>query len=314
LTRAAAGPLNGPVNALAAQGNDSILTREWVAVHGVRILIVLAIAIVFTLVARYLCRRLERRLEGTPNVTGEILLRRTATVTNAIVNVAYVVIWTITILTVLDQLGVNLAPFIAGASIAGVALGFGAQSIVKDWLSGLFIVLERQFDVGDTIDAHTVAGLIPGKVEGLTLRATSLRDFDGTLHVIPNGNMQAISNKTRGWARAIVDVRIAYEEDVDKVRGFLEELFGELRQKGKLGPELMSGPEILGVDQLSDYAVVVRVYAETQAGRRYNVERRLREAVMTRLSERGVRVPLPPTTPASPSAASGGAPGVAPPR
>lgn len=295
---------------LAAQGaNEPILSGDWVATRGVRILIVLAIALVITIIAKILVRRLERKLSGTPNVTGEIALRRTATVTHALVNVSYIVIWTIAVLTILDQFGVNLAPFIAGSAIAGVALGFGAQSLVKDWLSGLFIVLERQFDVGDTIDAHTVAGLISGKVEALTLRATSLRAFDGTLHVIPNGNMQVVSNKTRGWARAIVDVRIAYDEDVDEVRRLLDELFDELRASGELGADLMSGPEVLGVDQLSDYAVVVRVVAETHPGRRYNVERRLREAVTTRLTERGIRVPMPP----SPAQKPGEAPGAAAP-
>jgi small conductance mechanosensitive channel len=280
---------------VAAQGaNEPIFSGEWVATRGVRILIVLAVAVVFTLIARILVRRLERKLSATPNVTGEITLRRTATVTNALVNVAYIVIWSIAVLTILDQFDVNLAPFIAGSAIAGVALGFGAQGLVKDWLSGLFIVLERQFDVGDTIDAHTIAGLISGKVEALSLRATSLRAFDGTLHFIPNGNMQVVSNKTKGWARAIVDVRIAYDEDVDEVRTVLDELFDELRASGELGTDLMSGPDVLGVDQLSDYAVVVRVVAETHPGRRYDVERRLREAVTTRLTERGIRVPMPP--------------------
>jgi moderate conductance mechanosensitive channel len=289
------------MDVLGAQGaNQPILSGEWATTHGVRILIVLAAALIFTLVARVLSRRLERRLSGTPDVTGEIMLRRTATVTHAIVNVSYIVIWSIAILTVLDQFGVNLAPFIAGAGIAGVALGFGAQSVVRDWLAGLFIVLERQFDVGDTIDAHTVAGVIAGKVEALTLRVTSLRAFDGTLHVIPNGNMQVVSNKTRGWARAIVDVRINYDEDVDRVRGALGEVFDELRDTRALGADLMSGPEVLGVDQLSDYAVVVRIVAETQPGRRYNVERRLREAITTRLAELGIRVP----TPAAPAPAA----------
>jgi small-conductance mechanosensitive channel len=294
---------------LIAQGrNDPVFSEEWLRTNGVRILVVVAAAVVTTLVARALVRRLERQLSGTPNVTGEVMLRRTATVTHAIVNVCYIVIWSIALLTILDQFGVNLAPFIAGAGIAGVALGFGAQSLVRDWLSGLFIVLERQFDVGDTVDAHTVAGLIAGKVEALTLRVTSLRAFDGTLHVIPNGNMQVVSNKTRGWARAIVDVRIAYDEDVDRVRAALAELFDDLRGSGELGPDLMSGPEVLGVDQLSDYAMVIRVVAETQPGRRYTVERRLRESVTARLSERGVRVPVPPAPTQAPGQAPDGAP------
>jgi small conductance mechanosensitive channel len=285
-------------------------SNEWLKVQGVRILIVVLVAIVVTVIAKVAVRRIERRLEGTPNVTGEIVLRRTATVTHAIANISYIVIWTVAILTILDQIGVNLAPFIAGAGIAGIALGFGAQSLVRDWLSGLFIVLERQFDVGDTIDVHTSTDLISGKVEGLTLRVTSLRAFDGTLNVVPNGNILVVSNKTRGWARAIVDVRINYDEDVDTVRGVLDELFDELRENKALGVDLMSGPDVLGVDQLSDYAVVVRVVAETQPGRRYAIERKLREAATTRLAERGVRTPMPPAATTT-SQAPGQPPGAA---
>jgi moderate conductance mechanosensitive channel len=266
---------------------------EWWAEHGIRILIVMAVAVVVTLLAGLAVRRLERKLSGSETATSELILRRTTTVTHALVNFIRVLVWTITALLILGEFGVSLAPLLAGAGIAGIALGFGAQSLVRDWLTGFFIVTERQFDVGDTLDVHTTAGVVSGRVESLTLRTTSLRAFDGSLHSIPNGYIQVVSNKTRGWARAIVDVRIAFDEDVESVRAILEELFTELRETEPFAGSLKSGPEVLGMDQLSDFGMVVRVVADTRPSKRYEVERALREAVSRRLADREISVPVP---------------------
>src|SRR6266545_970022 len=210
----------------------------------------------------------------------------------------------IVVLLVLGTLDVPLAPFLASAGVAGVALGFGAQSLVKDTLSGFFILLENQFGVGDVIEVQTTAGLVSGKVEDLTLRITTLRAFDGTLHVVPNGNIQVVSNKSKGWARAIVDVRVAYGEDVDRVREVLEELFEEIRKDTVLKEWIMEGPSILGVESLADYALVVRVVADTRPSKRWDAERRLRERITRRFSERGIRVPFPPAVSPRPDDAS----------
>ena len=207
------------------------------------------------------------------------------------------VIWSIAFLMVLGQLDLSIAPLLASAGVAGLALGFGAQSLVRDTLAGFFILLENQFGVGDVVETQTTGGPVTGKVESLTLRITTLRAFDGTLHIVPNGNMQVISNKSRGWARAIVDVRLPYGEDVDKVRGILEDLFDEVRDRAPLKDWLRDGPSVLGIEALSDYALVVRVIADTRPSKRFDAERMLREAIQARLAEQGIRVPLPPTPP-----------------
>jgi moderate conductance mechanosensitive channel len=279
---------------LAARAGHQILSKEWLLNEGVVIGIALLIGIILSVVARLVVRRLQRKLDGTPNLTGEVSLRRTATVTHSLLNFFRVVIWTVVLLIVIDQFGVSLAPLLATAGIAGVALGFGAQSLVRDGLSGFFILLENQFDVGDTIEAQTVAGPIAGRVEAFTMRVTSLRAFDGTLHIIPNGNIQVVSNKTRGWARAIVDVRLANDEDVERVRGVLDELFADFREQDAFKDSLMSGPDVLGVERLADTAIVIRVVAETLPSRRFDVERQLREQITARFSARGVRVPVTP--------------------
>lgn len=266
----------------------------WMRSHGLLIGVLVGVAIVVTLVARLAVGRLRRRLEGTPSVTQAINLQRITTITHTVSSAVLVLIWSIALLLVLGEFDVDLAPLIAGAGIAGVALGFGAQSIVRDALSGFFILFENQFVVGDVIEAKTTAGPVSGKVESLTLRITSLRAFDGTLHIIPNGNIQLISNRSRGWARAIVDIRIGYGENVEEVREILDELFEELRLEDDLRESLRDGPSVLGIETLAAHAVVVRIIADTRPSRRWHVERQLRERVSRRLRERGVQVPMPP--------------------
>ena len=277
---------------------------SWFDNNGVMVIAIVVVAIVVSIVTRFLVRRFRRKLEGKPSLTQELNLQRATTLAHALSTAVVVIIWAIAVLLVLGTLDVPLAPFLASAGVAGVALGFGAQSLVKDTLSGFFILLENQFGVGDVIEVQTTAGPVSGKVEDLTLRITTLRAFDGTLHVVPNGNIQVVSNKSKGWARAIVDVRVAYGEDVDRVREVLEELFEEIRKDTVLKEWIMEGPSILGVESLADYALVVRVIADTRPSKRWDAERRLRERITRRLSERGIRVPFPPAVSPKPDDAS----------
>jgi small-conductance mechanosensitive channel len=274
---------------LLAQGKDAA-RFEWHLEDTVVVLSILVGAIVVTIVSRLLVGRFRRKLEGSVSLTQDLNLQRAATLTDALSTGAIVLIWTIALLLILGNVGVNLAPLLASAGVAGVALGFGAQSLVRDTLSGFFILLENQFGVGDIVEARTSAGTVGGKVESLTLRVTTLRAYDGTLHVIPNGNVVLVSNKSRGWARAIVDVRVAYGEDVQRVREVLEELFEELRAEPAMRDWLMNGPSVLGLETLADSGPVIRVVAETRPSKRFDTERVLRERINARLAERGIQV------------------------
>jgi small conductance mechanosensitive channel len=266
-------------------------SREWLLSHGVRMLAILAIAVVLLFLSRAVVRRMQRKLEGMDSVTQEYDLRRTYTLTQALSYALRVVVWTVTLLLLLGEFGISLGPLIAGAGIVGVALGFGAQSLVRDFLSGFFILLENQFGVGDVIDISAPGGPVSGKVEDLSLRTTSLRDFDGTLHVVPNGNIQFLGNKSKGWSRAIVDVALAYGEDLDQVRDILDELFDELRQDKKVAELLFSGPSVLGPEQMGDSKVTMRIVADTRPGKKPDLERELRKRILRRFAERGVKVP-----------------------
>jgi small-conductance mechanosensitive channel len=268
-----------------------LFTRDWLLSHGVKIAIVLVASVLVMLAARAAVRRMHRRLEGVESVTQELNLQRAATLTQAVSYVVRVVVWTVAILLVLGEVGISLGPLIAGAGIVGVALGFGAQSLVRDFLSGFFILLENQFGVGDGVEVMISGQMVAGKVEALSLRTTELRAFDGTLHIIPNGNVLLVSNKSKGWARAIVDVAVAYDADLDRVETVLRELFEELKRDERLRQAFHSGPDLLGVERFGDHDVVVRVVAETRPSRRGDIERELRTRIRKRFGEQGIALP-----------------------
>lgn len=267
-------------------------SSDWLLSHGLRIAVIVALAGVLLFAAHLAVRRMQRRIEGAESLTQELDLQRAATLTQALSYVIRFAVWTLVLLLVLGEFDVNLGPLIAGAGIVGVALGFGAQSLVKDFLSGFFILLENQFGVGDSISLAIAGSEVSGKVEAISLRTTSVRSFDGTLHVVPNGNVLYVGNTSKGWARAIVDVRVSYEEDIDRVRAVLDELFDELRAEEGLQGAFFTGPDVLGLEQFGEKDVVVRVAAEVRPSRRGDLERELRQRIKQRLDERGIATPM----------------------
>ena len=272
---------------------------DWFAKPWVRILIIFGAAVLVTLLSRLVVTRFRKKLEGTASITQELNLQRAATLTGALSTGLIVVIWALAILMALGELGQNIAPLLASAGVAGVALGFGAQSLVKDTLSGFFILLENQFGVGDNIELQTPSNRVAGRVESLSLRVTAVRAFDGALHLVPNGNIVVASNRSKGWARAIIDVRAAYEEDVENLRSVLEELFAELEGDRTLSEWIHEAPSVLGVERMGHDALVMRVIADTRPSKVMDVERLLRERISRRLIERGIKVPVVPVAPAS---------------
>ena len=277
---------------------------DWFGEPWVRIVIILGAAVLVTLASRLVVSRFRKRLEGKASVTQELNLQRATTLTGALSTALIVVIWALAILMALGELGQNIAPLLASAGVAGVALGFGAQSLVRDTLSGFFILLENQFGVGDNLEVQTPSNKVAGRVESLTLRVTSIRAFDGALHFVPNGNIVVASNRSKGWARAIIDVRTAYDEDVEHLRSVLEELFEELKGDRTLSEWIHEAPSVLGVERMGHDALVMRVIADTRPSKVMDVERLLRERITRRLLERGIRVPVTPATP-GPSGSDG---------
>ena len=189
---------SGPISAFCQDG--------WFLCTGLPILITVVAAVLATLILRVIVRRFQRKLEQAPHLSEAGNLQRAATLAHALSATFVVIVWVLAAMLILNYLDVPLAPFIASAGIVGVALGFGAQSIVKDTLTGFFILLENQFDVGDTVSI----GAITGTVERMTMRITVLRDANGTAHFIPNSSIGVVANRTYGWGRAIVDAVVSH--------------------------------------------------------------------------------------------------------
>jgi small conductance mechanosensitive channel len=273
-------------------------SRDWWLSVGLALGAIIVVAGIVNAFARRYVRRLigraEQQQRDDPDRGRAQRLRRTATVARLVLSTFQVVVWTIVVLVVLGSIGVELAPLLAGAGIVGVALGFGAQSIVRDTLAGFFILAEDQFGVGDVVELQTTGGAVSGTIEALTLRVTSIRAFDGTLNIVPNGNINVTSNKTRGWGRAIVDVRLTFDQDVEHVRTVLQDLFRDLAGVEPFATGLREEPKVLGIVQLAVDAQVLRVTAETIPSRRWEIERELRERITMRLAESGVAPPPNP--------------------
>jgi small conductance mechanosensitive channel len=194
---------------------------------------------------------------------------------------------------VLGELGVSVAPILGAAGVAGLAVGFGAQSLVKDYFTGFFLLLENQIRQGDIVD---VGGGHAGVVEQVTLRFVQLRDYDGRVHFVPNGEISSVVNLTRGYAQAVVDVGVAYRENVDQVIEVMRQVAADLRADPAFAARILDELEVAGVDQWADSAVVVRCRFKVAAGDQWSVRREYLKRLKAAFDERGIEIPFPHVT------------------
>jgi small conductance mechanosensitive channel len=192
-------------------------------------------------------------------------------------------------LMLLSAFGLDITPVLAGAGVAGLAISLGAQTLFKDLIGGMLILVENQYVVGDSIQV----GDVSGDVERLTLRATYVRDLDGSLHVVPNGEVRIVSNQTRDWSRAIVDVGVAYEEDIGRVAGVLEAAVEAFASDPAFTDELLETPRVLVPLRLGDWSYTARVMVKTHPGKQWRVARKLREHVLAACEQEGIALPYP---------------------
>jgi moderate conductance mechanosensitive channel len=202
------------------------------------------------------------------------------------------VIWGFAILTVLGTLGINLGPLIAGAGIVGVALGFGAQNLVRDLLSGISMLLEDQYGVGDVVDLGDAAGV----VEEVGLRTTRIRDVRGVVWHVPNGAITRVGNMTQGWSRLVLDVGIAYDADIDAVITLLEGILARFAVDDEVVADVLEPPEVWGVNELGASSVELRIAIKTVPGRQWDVGRRLRRVIKREFDAAGIEMPFPQRT------------------
>jgi small conductance mechanosensitive channel len=203
-----------------------------------------------------------------------------------------VVIYLAAAMMIITECGVNIGPLLAGAGIAGVAIGFGAQSLVKDVISGFFLLMENQIRVGDVANIAGISGL----VEAINLRTTRLRDLEGRVHIIPNGEIAVATNFTRDWSRALVEIGVAYKEDVDNVISVLKDVGEEMRNDPAYKEIILEPLTVLGVDSFGDSSVNIRVFFKTLPIKQWEVAREFRKRVKKAFDEKGIEIPFPHRT------------------
>jgi small-conductance mechanosensitive channel len=201
---------------------------------------------------------------------------------------ANVLIVSLALLTLLGYF-VDITPLLAGLGVAGLALSLGAQTLIKDLIGGFMILIENQYAVGDVIKV----GDVSGSVERLTLRATYVRDINGSLHLVPNGDVRVVSNVTRGWSRAMVDIGVAYEENMDRVLKVLEGVAGQFAADPEYAPHLLEPPTVLGPLTLGDWAITVRVMVKTLPGKQWGVAMQLRKRILAACEQEQIVLPYP---------------------
>ncbi len=215
--------------------------------------------------------------------------QRAETMAGMLKSVTTGVVMTIVLFMVVAQLGYNIAPLIASAGIIGVALGFGAQSLVKDFLSGIFMILEDQYGVGDSVNL----GMASGIVEAVGLRVTRIRDVNGTVWYVRNGEILAVGNMSQNWARTVLDIPVAFSENLARIRELLRDVAHDLWEDPEYRGDILEEPEVWGVERWDPDAVVVRVVLKTAPLQQWSVAREMRERIKDRFDAEGVEIPLP---------------------
>jgi small conductance mechanosensitive channel len=254
------------------------------ALRAVLIAIVAVIAIgVLQRAIRLFRERVARRMDD-PEAA-----KRAATLGRVFRYLAAVVVTLVAGMLILSEVGVSLAPILGAAGVVGIAVGFGAQSLVKDYFSGFFILLENQIRVGDVVRIADIGGL----VEEVTLRHVRLRDYDGCVHYVPNGLITTVTNMARGFAQAVIDVGVAYREDVDEAFAVMRAVAGEMRADPVFGPRILDELEVAGVERWADSAVVLRCRFRVAPLEQWGVRREYLRRLKKAFDQHGIEIPFP---------------------
>lgn len=264
--------------------------QELVA-DGIRIAVILLLSFLAYRVVKLATRRLQREIEDDNLVDKRRREQRLRTVASLLNSIGGAVIAALALLMVLSTF-IEIGPLLATAGVAGLAISFGAQSLVKDVLTGIFLMIEEQFGIGDVVRVKDVTGL----VEKITLRTTVLRDVEGTVHVIPNGEITLLSNLTKGWSKAVLDLGVGYREDVDRVLDVIREECQRLWRDPDWNEIILDEPEVPGVQALGDSAVVLRVIFKTLPLKQWDVAREYRRRIKRRFDDEGIEIPFPHRT------------------
>jgi small-conductance mechanosensitive channel len=250
--------------------------------------LIIALTALGLFVVRLVKKRLVAWTQAVPSVP-DARRQQLATIIHVTQWVLAVLLIVTAILILLATVGIDITPLLASVGVASLAIGLGAQTLIKDFIGGLLIIVENQYAVGDTI----LVGNVRGQVEQITLRATQVRELNGDLHVIPNGEVRILANQSRGWSRAIVDVGVAYEEDLDRALAVLASAAEAFAQDPAHQADLLEPPQVQGPVSLGDSAVILRVMIKTLPGKQLEIGRALNKSILAACEREGVELPYP---------------------
>ena len=287
-------------NEFVARASDVILVRP------AKVLLIVAAALVVAAVARRAIRRVVRGMQGEPVQRRLSSLRERAptaspptpslrsaqradSVGALLRSTISVFIWGIAAVMILGQLGLAVGPLLAGAGVVGVAIGFGSQNLVRDLISGVFMLIEDQYGVGDVIDTGPASGV----VEGITLRTTQIRDVQGTLWHVPNGRIERVGNMSQLWSRALLDVEVAYATDLGQARRVIKDVADTVWRDVNWADKILEEPEIWGVEVLGSDGISIRLVVKTVPLAQWEVSRELRERIKVAFDDHGIEIPFP---------------------
>ncbi len=265
---------------------------KWILTDGLKILLILILMFVFIKLANLFTDRLFKRYKKDKQASDEEFRKRADTLSSAAASILKVCILIIAAITIMGQLDIPIGPVLASAGIVGVALGFGAQHLVKDVISGFFILLDDQIRVGDVVQVAGKGGL----VESINLRMTILRDLAGNVHYVRNGEIDVVTNMTKEYSRYVFDVGVAYREDVDEVIDVIKEVDENLRNDPQFKDDILEPIEILGLDQFADSAIIIKARTKTKQIRQWAIGREFNRRLKRRFDEKDIEIPFPHVT------------------
>ena len=274
-------------------GHDYLETADWLLGSGLRVALIALVAYALRRAADMVVRRFERAASQLTMLDEREHARRAHTLGTVVRKTADILIVGTAAVMILNEMGVNVAPVLTGAGIAGVALGLGAQTLVRDFLGGFFLILEDQVRVGDGVAINGT----DGRVEQLNLRTIVVRDAMGTLHVFPNGAIATLANHSRDYSHYVIDLNVSYDDDVDRVSDVVREVDRDLRSDPTYEPFLLEPAEILGVVAFADWSMTLRIRVKTLPAKETIVGREFRKRLRKALKHHGIEVPYPSLRP-----------------
>lgn len=264
----------------------------WFLSTGIKIFLIVIGTLIIIKIVQLFSVRLSVLITKSKNKMDTEYQKRIDTLSSVINNLLNVLIVVIALITVLGQLGIEIGPILAAAGVVGLAIGFGAQSLVKDIINGFFILLEDQIRVGDVVEIGDNGGL----VERVNLRMTVLRDLAGNVHFIPNGEISIVKNMTKGYSRYVFDIGVAYREDVDEVIAIMQAVDEELRNDSDFKEDILEPLEVLGLDKFGDSAITIKARTTTAPIKQWRVAREFNKRLKKAFDEKNVEIPFPHIT------------------